>query len=645
MILFFDILYIVLAILGLGFLVFIHELAHYFVARRQKMKVTVFSIGFGKAIYSWKKNGVKWQIGFLPFGGYVKIAGMEGKKKEDLYAIKNGFFSKKPWHRIKVALAGPLANLAFGFVAFALLWTFGGRKQSFSFFTKKIGAVDTSSTLYQKNIRAGDELITYNGRPYNDFKDLLFAAVSKQKKLTLSGNKVDYYHQLKKTPFSLQLDTYSLTVGGERNLSTIGIESPANILLYDSKSAQIKANPSFLNSGLNDQDRILWVNGKIVFSPLQISKLINEPVCFLTVKREGQIFQDRFYKLRIEDLKITSFDADEINDWRYEMGLSEKLQKLYFLNFFFNKKGFVENRISILDEKLARKAYGPDFGTLQPGDRIIAVNGKKVASSYEILEQLQKPSVLMIVQRGFDFSSMTAANCDTYFDHAFLKPDLLKLVQKIGVFKSSENLSSGQLHLLKTIQPITLSTALNQSIHSKKFQKEFLKQKQQILKNPDAEVRKQQLASLEKEKNKLSLGISLKEAKVKYNPNPVSLFIDTFAEMGRTIKALFTGQIHPKWMAGPLGIVQAIQRSWSVSILEVIYWMGFISLNLGLLNLLPLPVLDGGHILFALYEIVTKKKLKSKTMDKLIFPFIILLVLFLIYVIYNDLVRIIKSLF
>jgi len=62
--------YIFLAILGLGVLVFIHELGHYIVARREGMRVEAFSIGFGKPIFTWMRDGVKWMICILPFGGY-----------------------------------------------------------------------------------------------------------------------------------------------------------------------------------------------------------------------------------------------------------------------------------------------------------------------------------------------------------------------------------------------------------------------------------------------------------------------------------------------------------------------------------------------------------------------------------------------
>lgn len=84
--------YFLLAAAALGVLVFIHELGHFFVAKWVGMTVEVFSIGFGKPIVKWRWSNVDWQVGWLPFGGYVKIAGMEfGKKgkKHLLRALRN----------------------------------------------------------------------------------------------------------------------------------------------------------------------------------------------------------------------------------------------------------------------------------------------------------------------------------------------------------------------------------------------------------------------------------------------------------------------------------------------------------------------------------------------------------------------------
>lgn len=93
-------LYILLAILGLGFLVFIHELGHYIMARRVGMRVEAFAIGFGKPIFKWMRKGVEWRLCWLPFGGYVKIAGMQKENDVEPSDIPDGFFGKKPWARI-----------------------------------------------------------------------------------------------------------------------------------------------------------------------------------------------------------------------------------------------------------------------------------------------------------------------------------------------------------------------------------------------------------------------------------------------------------------------------------------------------------------------------------------------------------------
>ena len=126
-----SLLYIILAILGLGLLVFIHELGHYWVARKKGMKIEAFSIGFGPSIYEWQKDGVQWKLCWLLFGGYVKIAGMQKEGNLEPSEIPEGFYSKGPWARIQVSLAGPLVNIAFAFAALTALWLLGGREKPF----------------------------------------------------------------------------------------------------------------------------------------------------------------------------------------------------------------------------------------------------------------------------------------------------------------------------------------------------------------------------------------------------------------------------------------------------------------------------------------------------------------------------------
>ena len=93
-------------------------------------------------------------------------------------------------------------------------------------------------------------------------------------------------------------------------------------------------------------------------------------------------------------------------------------------------------------------------------------------------------------------------------------------------------------------------------------------------------------------------------------------------------------------MSGPVGIFHVIQQQWTIGYKEALFWLGTISLNLAILNLLPLPVLDGGYIVLSLFEMITGIKLKIETIEKIILPFALLLIALLLYLTYNDIVRI-----
>ncbi len=106
-------LYILIAVLGFGFLVLIHELGHYLTARAFGVTVKEFSIGMGPTILSYtsKKTGIVYKISALPFGGYVSMAG-EDEESDDPNAI-----NKKPaWQRLIVMAAGGVINLFCGVI-------------------------------------------------------------------------------------------------------------------------------------------------------------------------------------------------------------------------------------------------------------------------------------------------------------------------------------------------------------------------------------------------------------------------------------------------------------------------------------------------------------------------------------------------
>lgn len=152
------ILSIILAIILLGFLIFVHELLHFVVARASGIGVPVFSIGFGPAIFKFKKNDTEFRISIFPLGGYVKIKGME---PGEIKGESDEYYSRNPLLRILVIGGGPFANLISGFFIYFLTILIMGIETPK---TTLIIPDDTSSVF-----RKGDKIIYMNGKEINDW--------------------------------------------------------------------------------------------------------------------------------------------------------------------------------------------------------------------------------------------------------------------------------------------------------------------------------------------------------------------------------------------------------------------------------------------------------------------------------------------
>lgn len=633
-----SLFYALLAILGLGFLVFIHELGHFLVARRQGMRVEAFAIGFGKPLYTWEHNGVKWMICILPFGGYVRIAGMQKEGNLEPYEIKDGFYGKRPWQRIQVALAGPLVNIFFAFAVFALLWTFGGREKPSAEFTHRIGWVDPASPIYTMGVRPGDIIDRYNDKPFHGFRDLLMASLSENGSIHVQGRKVDPATGLF-TPFDYTLKTYEGPQYGKVKLHTIGILSPASYLVYD----QSPLFPSSVaSSGIQPGDRLVWADGETLFSVTQLSSLTNASNALLTVQRGSEVFQTKVPRVRLDDLSMSASEKAEVGDWQYEAGLKAKLQDLYFIPYNLSPDAVVEKRASFLDLEDQKRAFDQCercslFVPLEEEDKIIAIDGIPIEFSYQLLEEIQTRRVLLIVQRD---PTVEQKSLWTDADQEFNVLDTASLQQMIASIGTKHFLpNTGSLHLLQPLIPKTRFEIPATSEQRAKMAAETARIQKEIASISDAAKREAALKQWELSQKQLVLGLALHDREVVYNPNPLKQFEMVTVDTWRTLSGLFSGHLNPKYMSGPVGIVHVVHQSWLVGVKEALFWMAVISLNLGIVNLLPIPVLDGGHIVFSLLESIRRRPLSAKTMERLVIPFIGLLIFFFFYVTYQDLAR------
>lgn len=389
----------------------------------------------------------------------------------------------------------------------------------------------------------------------------------------------------------------------------------------------------------------------MINSAQQLAHVINEKAALLTIRRGGQTFIRRAPRVKAEELKWDSEFKEELIDWQFEAGLNnEKIQSLFVIPYNLTSTGEIEARVEFIDKENEEEAFpSAPFSHLDSplkiGDQIIAVNGVAVSLSYEILFQLQKQVTNIIVQRDPQLQEVIdSKEADQRFDQQFKEQDLQRIVSTIGTKAPVKQV--GNLVLLRPIEPKKRGDFKLEPKNQALLAKEIEAQKKAIESITDPEKKAQAKQLFSQFNDQLVLGLpAIQDVQVNFNPNPVSLFTQVFEEIWTTLSALFTGSLSPKWLSGPIGIVQVVHDNSMVSIKEALFWLGAISLNLGVLNLLPLPVLDGGTICFSLYELITGRRIQAKTMEKLIIPFALLLIGFFVFLTYHDLSRLFKNFF
>jgi regulator of sigma E protease len=259
---------IALGLLGLGIVVFVHELGHFLAARWMGIDVEAFSIGWGNPILKKKVGSVEYRLGMFPIGGYCKMRG-ENEFKEawennsgGIEPVKGTLFGASPLRRIVVFFAGPFFNLVFAALVLSVIWGIGFEVQTQD---SKIVLV---SELYTDNsypadavgLQTGDRIIEIDGKKINYFHDVMKNIVTKPgKPLPLTVDR--------------QGETLNFLVTPELDKSTgagmIGVTS-----WNDPIAADIVPDSNAAIAGLEPGDRITRINGAEIAHTIDITKAL-----------------------------------------------------------------------------------------------------------------------------------------------------------------------------------------------------------------------------------------------------------------------------------------------------------------------------------------------------------------------------------
>lgn len=160
-----PLLTVLVFLLMLSLLVFVHELGHLWVGLRMGIKVEEFGIGFPpRALVLFERNGIKYTLNWLPLGGFVRFAGMDGEK--DAVYGAGSLAAAPPWRKIPVMLAGPLMNFVLAVVIFTALFATVGVPTPTG--RMLISNVFPNTPAAAAGFQAGDALVLLDGQPVVD---------------------------------------------------------------------------------------------------------------------------------------------------------------------------------------------------------------------------------------------------------------------------------------------------------------------------------------------------------------------------------------------------------------------------------------------------------------------------------------------
>lgn len=243
--------YIVPFLIVLTVLVFVHELGHYLVARWNKVRIEVFSIGFGPEIFGWNdRTGTRWKFSIIPLGGYVKMFGdadPASMPSSDLPAMTAeeravSFHHKRLPQRAAVVSAGPIANFIFAIVALAALFATAGQP----FTPAQVGAVQAGSAAEAGGVQAGDTFLAIDGERIERFEDVQrLVRLNAGKPMDLLLKRGDKELSLAVTP---KITTFTDRFGNTHQLGLLGIEhSGVEYVRRDPVTALWRAGTETLN--------------------------------------------------------------------------------------------------------------------------------------------------------------------------------------------------------------------------------------------------------------------------------------------------------------------------------------------------------------------------------------------------------------
>jgi regulator of sigma E protease len=323
----------------LGLIVLVHELGHYVAARLMKIRVEIFSFGFGKRLFGRKIGDTDFRVSLVPVGGYVRMAGEEEFDAE--HPSPDQFMAKNRAQKIFVLLMGPLMNLVLALLLIMAVNMGGVEIDSYKLEKPAIGYVVKGSPAEKAGLRPGDTLLAIQGKKTPDWKEVEITIGTNPKE----NLKIDF----------LRDDTPRTTMLKVATSSRYEIGYAGFYWRLPAVIDRVAKNYPAWKAGLQPGDRITAVNGQPVDSYFALADLIHgsaEKPLQLTYQRNGRMLSARLVPVKENGVGIIGFNV-RIASTKIHYGLAAAVEnsfqeagRLMFLTFDAFKK-IIQRKISV----------------------------------------------------------------------------------------------------------------------------------------------------------------------------------------------------------------------------------------------------------------------------------------------------------
>lgn len=638
--------------LGLGLVIFFHELGHFAVAKWCDVFVERFSIGFGPVLWSFKRGETEYALSLIPFGGYVKMLGQDDidpsqLSSEEIAQDPRSYSAKSVPQRMAIISAGVAMNIITGLLFFALAFQMGVEAAP-----SVIGSVEIGSPAWVAGLSTGDEIDQLNGEPIAEWSEVMLGVALSSGKVDLKGTHSDGEEFEK---------TIAPDESGTRRV--LGVREPLGLRLIIPRDSDATAT----NPGMAAH------NADPPFEPGDLIRRVDDVEVETFAQLQETLARRRdqtltFYVQRKDEEESENLEAIRVGTNHFRtLGLTMDIGPISQIvqGSPAHEAGF---KIGDKLTKVNGRVVGRDINPLRLPDEFAALAGEDVTVDVVRQEETGGPQEHQLTVKPRDI------------------PGWLERPTGVDVPMSAAAIGIAYSVIPHVLEVEEGSPAANQGIQVGQSVK-----KVELIADPDAESDGSEkpieieftedthnwayafwmIQSYPTRSLRVTVGVKPSEQVLEFAASDLVQSEDWFlptrgirlqvltverkassvaeaAQMGLshteknivqiylTLKSLVRGDVSPKELHGPVGIATVAYQVAEQGIAKLLLFLGFLSVNLAVLNFLPIPVLDGGHMVFLAWEAVTRKRPSERVLVAATYAGMMFVLSLMVFVLYLD---------